>query len=187
MQIPSLQQQAALYRSLFEFDSAERCARQVLDLAVRIWGEDHMETAQAQLSLADLYLAMSRFEEAGVLHQQALDIRRAVLGRHHPLVAESLSRLAGVRLLAALRRSQDNPEEAETILRRALAILNRPGGEAHPVLLPTMLQLADLLRSRQNYTPLRRSIARRSTSSRRVPARRKETKRPGRCSCASWP
>jgi CHAT domain-containing protein/tetratricopeptide (TPR) repeat protein len=91
-------------------------AEQTVDLARRLYGEEHAQFASALSVLSNLYVALGRYSEAERLFRRSLDIRERVLGPNHPDVGRSLEDL--VRLYRELHRTG----EAAQLARRSLEI-----------------------------------------------------------------
>ncbi|MDY6784787.1 MAG: tetratricopeptide repeat protein [Cyanobacteriota bacterium] len=66
-------------------------AKQVLALAVELWGSEHPKVATSLNNLAALYESQGRWGEAEPLYQEALEMRKCLLGNQHPDVASSLN------------------------------------------------------------------------------------------------
>src|SRR5205085_2538143 len=65
----------------------------VLQVAKRIYGEEHIEVASTLHSLAGLYVNMGDFAKAEPLRVSVLQIRRKVYGPQHPETAMALDQL----------------------------------------------------------------------------------------------
>ena len=81
-------------------------------------GPDHPLTLQVMKNLAAAYQAAGRLPEALPLFEAALKGRQAKLGPDHPDTLALMTQLARAYLV-------DKPAQAETLLRQALAILDK--------------------------------------------------------------
>ena len=121
-----------------EYDEAESLHQQVLELRLRLFGEDDYDVARSLRSLGVLYYWQSDFERAEPLLRRALEIRRATYGNHDSRVASALSSLG--RLLQA----KGEFEAAEATLTEALAIRRQRLGDDHHHTALSRKDLADL-------------------------------------------
>ena len=76
------------------YAEAERRDRAILEIRRRWLGDDHPDTAQSELGVANSLYARGRYDEAESWDRKALAIRREALGEDHPLTAESYNNLA---------------------------------------------------------------------------------------------
>ena len=87
-----------------------------------------------------------KYDTAIPLAQQALEIRKRILGEKHPLIATSLSNLAG------LYDNQGRYTEAEPLYRQALAMRQEILPEKHPDIATSLNNLAYLYENQGRYT-----------------------------------
>jgi tetratricopeptide (TPR) repeat protein len=93
-QLKVLYEQANRLRERGEYKKASDLCEQMLRLAIRTFGPEHLEVALVQHNLAVLYERQSRYAEAERLFKRSLEIREARLGPDHPDVATTLNKLA---------------------------------------------------------------------------------------------
>jgi len=123
------------------YSEAEPLLRQVLEIDLKLFGEDHPEVAVGFINLAVLLQATDRIAEAEPLMRSALEIDRSSFGDQHPLVARDLG------ILALLLMETGRWAEAEQLVRRALAIDQNAFQEDHPAIARDLRNLARLLTS----------------------------------------
>ena len=85
----------ALYQK-GEYPRAAPAFEQALELAPRVFGAEHQNTASIMNNLACTYYFMGQYAKAEPLHQRSLKIRELTLGLDHPEVAQSLNVLANL-------------------------------------------------------------------------------------------
>jgi len=135
-----------VFQTRGEFDEAQMLIRRAL--ATRRAGAD-----EDQYALLEAIGAAAFFEEtigdyaaAESLHLEALQKARILAaGRDDEFLAQAIARLASI------YRLQDRPEEAQPLLREALAMQDRVYGGAHPESDETKRQLAELLAGQREY------------------------------------
>ncbi|MBF0448635.1 MAG: tetratricopeptide repeat protein [Magnetococcales bacterium] len=111
----------------------------VLKLARDQFGDTHLETAQAQVDLAQAYgMDSNRVSEAVRLVTEALPVLHAELWRDHPRVSEALIIKAQSELLLG------HLSAAEQSLSQALAIRESNFGSDHPKVAEVLLELGRL-------------------------------------------
>ncbi len=79
----SLNNLAALYHAQGKYGLAEELYDRCLDLKLKIYGEDHLETAVNIHNLAVLFAAKRMYLKAEILFKRALEIREKNLGECH--------------------------------------------------------------------------------------------------------
>src|SRR5271165_490361 len=77
-----------------KYQEAIPLAGKAVELAKRVYGPEHPNTAQSLNNLAVLYRVMGEYAKAEPLLQEALRIRQKVLGPAHPDTATCLYNLA---------------------------------------------------------------------------------------------
>jgi tetratricopeptide (TPR) repeat protein/CHAT domain-containing protein len=85
----------ALYRK-GDYAAAAQAYERALELAPRVFGPEHVDTAAVLNNLALVYFRMCHYAQAEPLFQRSLKIREAKLGPNHYLVKQSLNSLADV-------------------------------------------------------------------------------------------
>ena len=101
-------------------------AKRVVDLALKIKGENDPNYLTSLNNLACLYHDMGDHGKALPLYTQALEIRRNLLGKEHLDVAESLNNLA------TLHDDMGEGGKALPLYTQALEIKKKALGEEHP-------------------------------------------------------
>lgn len=136
-----------------EFDRAETCAEQALELARKI---DEQTEAVGLTNLAQLLQDTNRLSEAEPLMRRALSIDEQAYGPDHPEVAIDLNNLAG------LLQDTNRLSEAEPLMRRALSIDDQSFGPDHPDVAIRLNNLAMLLQNTNRLSeaelPSRKSL-----------------------------
>ncbi len=113
---------ALVYRDTGRLPEALALYEETLTRAKAKLGPDHPLTLQVMKNLAAAYQATGRLPEALPLFEAALKGRQAKLGSDHPDTLDLMSQLARAYLV-------DTPVQAESLLRQALAILDRKSPE----------------------------------------------------------
>jgi CHAT domain-containing protein/Tfp pilus assembly protein PilF len=109
-----------------------------VDLAEKILGPDHPDTATIVGNLAWVYKSQGQYSKAEPLYLRALAIKEKALGPEHPLTARALNNLA------ELYESQSQYAKAQPLLQRALAIDEKVLGPVHPSTAASLANLAKL-------------------------------------------
>ena len=121
-----LNQIAMFHQVQGTYQEALRLRDVCLDIARRLYGDSHNETATSLGNLAVTYSALGRHAEALPLKQRALAVTEAALGPDHPVTAVCLGNLA--RTYSELGRHAD----ALPLEQRALAVTEAALGPDHP-------------------------------------------------------
>jgi tetratricopeptide (TPR) repeat protein len=172
---PSLENLATARRELQQFALAEAALRRALAIREVNQGQLHAEVAQTIDSLARLLFATKRYQEAEPLYQRSLEIWTRLLGADSPILALSYDNLAvteaalkkfpeagrlylaalklrdsddfaSLHNLALIRISLENYQDAEPLLKRALAVVDAPGNEDFSELPDLLSDYVDVLR-----------------------------------------
>ena len=133
------------YESLSQWNDAERCWQQSLDISRAELGDYHHSVADGLNNLAELYRWLGRCSEAEPLCIEALSIYRAEPGSYHSFIASSLNNLA------LLYESQGRYGEAEPLFLEALSIKRVELGEHHSDIANGLNNLALLYESQGRY------------------------------------
>ena len=120
-------------------------AERAVEVAKRVRGPEHSDTATSLNNLAALYREMGEYGKAEPLYQEALRIRQKVLGAEHPDTAQSLSNLA------ALYRVMGAYGKAEPLYQEALRIRQKVLGVEHPDTAQSLNSLAVLYQDIHAY------------------------------------
>lgn len=135
-----LQEQAFAERALGQSTAADTTLRQALSLL------DDNTDAELRLGLLDsralTLLEGGAVDEAASVAEQALELRLAKDGWDHPAAANE------ARLLGWIRRLQGEPEKAEELLRKALAIDEIFTGKRSLRVAETLLDLSAVLKDK---------------------------------------
>lgn len=89
---------------------------------------------------------IGKYDEGAEVHQKVVEIVRRQLGSQHPMYALMLANLAGT------QRQAGNLVEAEKNIRETISIARRSSMRSQPNMLDILIQFADGLRGRQDYT-----------------------------------
>ncbi len=126
-----------LYRSLADFERAERFARQSLKMAEHIGDEPAI--ARALGNLGNVILERGDFDEAEAVLRRALAASDQFYGPDHPEVAIAANNLGGV------LNTRGDFEGASAAFLRALAIEERLYGRDHPLVANRLNNIGGLL------------------------------------------
>ncbi len=107
-----------VYTKLASYDEAEKLLRQSLAERLRMYGPNHVDTADAKYRLGDLLLHREDYSGAQPLLEDALGVYRRKSGTH------GLPLAACLRSLAIALKNQQQPALAEQYLRESLQILD---------------------------------------------------------------
>ena len=114
---------ARAYLDLGEFDAAERNAKSHLDLCRTLYGQNHLETFNAMLTLGNTYLGSARLAKADALFQQTESGLMEQFGPNHPVTMEVK------RATAALQSKRGNNTESRRSLEELIDRPSRVLGE----------------------------------------------------------
>jgi tetratricopeptide (TPR) repeat protein len=99
-----------------DYPGAAKAFERALELAPRVFGPEHKDTATILNNLALMYGNMGKYAQAEPLYQRSLKIMESRLGPDHPDVAASLDNLA------ALYEKMGQHPKAEPLFQRSLNI-----------------------------------------------------------------
>ncbi len=134
----SLNNLAALYESMGEYDRALPLYEASLEIRKSELGDRHPDTASSLNNLAELYRLMGEYDRALPLYEAALEIRKSELGDRHPNTATSLNNLAN------LYQSMEQYDRAFPLYESALEIRQSELGDKHPDTAASLNNLAHL-------------------------------------------
>ncbi len=115
---------ANIYINLEEWDLAEPCVRESIDLQIKALGEADFATLGSYRRLARIQKAQRHFDEAIVTLSRTLEIIKDSIEESHPIYGATLNELAAVQIAA------EQFDSADTTLQLAWRICteNRPIG-----------------------------------------------------------
>jgi tetratricopeptide (TPR) repeat protein len=119
------QQVQTLYKQ-GKYQEAIPLAEKAVELAKRVYGPEHPDTATSLNNLGKLYREMGEYAKAEPPLQEALRIRQKVLGPEHPDTATSLANLG------SLYWAMGEYAKAEALDQEALRIRQKVLGPEHP-------------------------------------------------------
>jgi tetratricopeptide (TPR) repeat protein len=125
-------------RDLAEEEFALKVLRKSLDTAVKVYGENHPETAVSHATLALALLLHDKVEEAEKEVRIALPMTQKYLGDKHPDLSFELM------TLGRILQMQKHPEDAEKKFLEALAINEDVYGKTHQNVMPALQALKKL-------------------------------------------
>src|SRR3990172_4533413 len=134
-----LMQQAEAHIAKGEYARGEAAAQQLVDEAVKQFGDSHPDTATSLNVLADAQMRQGKYADAQKNFSSALNIYEQRLGPEQVSTAAALNNLALV-----LEKLGDYPS-AESLLRRALRILEKSLGKQHQDTATTLSNLGRVL------------------------------------------
>src|SRR5512140_3058473 len=122
-----------------EYARGEEAARQLVDEALKLFGDGHPDTATSFNVIADAQMRQRKYADAQKNCGAALNIYEQRLGPEHVSTAAALNNLALV-----LEKLGDYPN-AESLLRRSLRILEKTLGKQHQDSATTLSNLGRVL------------------------------------------
>jgi eukaryotic-like serine/threonine-protein kinase len=135
----------AIQFDLGNYPEAEAIFRESRDIFSEYYGEDHIETAAAELRVGQALQYEGRLDEAQQLVARALSVRERVYGADHPLVATALNYMASIEL------GRHNHAAAEQSFRRVADIYRATQGERHPFVAIALSNLASVYMDAGDY------------------------------------
>ena len=148
-----------------DYSSAERIFRDALALRRKVWDDKHPDVAVSLNNLAFPLHEQGKYREAIAALEEAVAIAGPALGRDHPLVANYEANLARQHLAVGA------PQQAEKLLRHALAVRERtlPSGDWRIAMTKSLLGAA--LTARRRYVEAERLLLEANAALRDVPGR----------------
>jgi tetratricopeptide (TPR) repeat protein len=131
---------------LEHYAEAETLLRESLEIALNIYGKEHIVYANRLNNLSELMYLQGQYTEAEELLRKSLEISRAAIGEEDAAFATQLSNLA--RNLQPQKRHL----EAEALLLEALRIDRATIGEAHPSYGTHLNNLASVIKAQGRYS-----------------------------------
>ncbi len=119
-------QQAKEEKEKGHYSESEKMLLYARKIKEKLLGPEHLEMAELDYELAEVYESQGRYKEAEELNKKSLSVRQRVLGEEHPETAESYNNLAGV------YESQGRYREAEELYHKSLNIEEKVLGAEHP-------------------------------------------------------
>lgn len=135
---------AAVYKSMRNYEAAEPLYRQAIEMWSRLLDKNDPQYASLLHNLAGLYSDMENYEAAEPLYRQALEICRLTVGEDHPDYITTLKRLV------LMLQEANRLAEAEPLMRRHLEFfrdhsIRGSEGHTHPELQDWTVNYAALL------------------------------------------
>jgi CHAT domain-containing protein/Tfp pilus assembly protein PilF len=146
--------QAEKLREAAKYAEAAPLYEKALQLSLRLYGENNVDTATILNSMAILHLATGKYAAAESVYQRSLKIRETVLPKNHPHIAHSLNNLAD------LYRIQGRYAEAEPLGQRGLRIREAAHGPNHVEVAQSLNNLAVLYHAQGKYEQAEQSYGR---------------------------
>lgn len=112
----ALNNAAHVHQARRRYAEAEALYRRALDIAIRVHGRDHADTAVNLANLAGLFQARELYDQAEPLYREAIQTFERTMGDRHPGTARLLGGYA------ALLRRMSRDEEAARVEERVRAI-----------------------------------------------------------------
>jgi CHAT domain-containing protein/tetratricopeptide (TPR) repeat protein len=128
-----------------EWEAAAVQYERALELAPRVFGTMHVNTAVTANNLGLVYWRLGRYAQSEVLFLRGLRIRESLLGANHPDVADSLNNLA------ILYTEMGRYERAEPLYRRSLGIYEAKLGKDDLHVATSLNELAILYAAMGRY------------------------------------
>jgi tetratricopeptide (TPR) repeat protein len=123
------------------YAEAEKVYREVLDLSLKVLGEEHPFTALSYSYLAINLKGQGRYAQAQSLFEKALDLDKKLLGEEHPNTANCY------RNLAANLDAQSKYPQAQGLFEKTLGLRKKVLGDEHPNTVTSYISLAKNLLS----------------------------------------
>jgi tetratricopeptide (TPR) repeat protein len=142
---------AAVLRTLGDLKEARRGFERALAIAEAAYGPRHPEVAQFVNNLAAVLQELNDLEEARRGFERALAITEAAYGLDHPEVAQFVNNLA------AVLQELNDPEGARRGYERAIAIYEAADKRDHPSVANVVTNLAAVLQSLGDLAGAQRS------------------------------
>jgi tetratricopeptide (TPR) repeat protein len=143
------------FKAAFKYAEADQEYQRCFNFALRVYGEEHKNTAMLFHAMADLYEKQGKFEDAEKYYSRGLKIREKLNGPDHADVAVELAALATVLM------ERNKPDDAEKALARALQIREKQSGEESVEVADALNDMA-ILASRRGNAPEAEKLYRRS-------------------------
>ena len=121
-----------------DYPGSQRTAQRAFDIALRVYGTTSTQTANAQIQLGDVFVAIGDYEKAAENLRAALAIQQKQFGEEHVDVAITTTKLAMVGYFEG-----DAPEDVEKMLRKALDIFALKLGFKNPRYAETLEYIAN--------------------------------------------
>ena len=141
----ALMEQAKDERAKAQYEESEKLLLQAREIKQNLLGEEHLELAQIDYELADVYERRGKYRQAEELDKKSLRIRERELGEEHPDTLASYNNLAGV------YERQEKYLEAEELYEKALKISKEVLGEEHPSIATSYNNLAGVYVEQGRY------------------------------------
>jgi tetratricopeptide (TPR) repeat protein len=127
--LTSVNNLAALLKSLGDFESAEKLYRRALNQREKMLGKEHPDTLTSMNNLALVLKDKGEYDDAEKIFNDAIEACERVLGLEHP------DTLVAVNNLAELHKTMGDFMVAESLFRRAfvgLIHISQKSGQQHP-------------------------------------------------------
>jgi len=118
---------ARFLRELVYYEPAEKLYSKALEIARRIYGEEHINVAKLYYLTAEMYWNQGKWDLAEPNCNKALQIREKLLGPNHPSVAMALVGLGEMEM------RKESHVQAQKLIERALQIRIDNYGPDHPL------------------------------------------------------
>ena len=117
---------ASLAQTRLDLNEALALAERALEHAIRAYGRNHVQVGRAEHGLANIFVALVRYDDAMIHYERDREITEKALGPGHPANAAPLVSEAIV------NRKRGDVPAALALYARALAILEPALGSDHP-------------------------------------------------------
>ncbi|MDP3919339.1 MAG: tetratricopeptide repeat protein [Candidatus Omnitrophota bacterium] len=139
-----MQEVGVLYRE-GNYELAFERAKQALDLARELYGEEHENVATSLHNLAEIYRIREEMDDAKDLYRRAIALYEKIFGVNSARLTAPLNNLAYIHVMLG------ENEEAEAMLDRVLEIGFRTLGWTHPRMLTYAQNAASYFASQGNH------------------------------------
>jgi eukaryotic-like serine/threonine-protein kinase len=136
---------ANTYRELGLFDAATAPQEQALEIRLREFGDEHLDTLQSMRMMAVLLQAQGAYAEVEFSLRKVLDARRVILGNDHPHTIDSIDDMCNNYW------AQGRIDEAEPYCREVLDRRRRVLGDEHLDTINSMSAMSELLYSQRQF------------------------------------
>lgn len=145
--INSLNLLGKVYLETGNYSESEKNIRRAQKISSKIFSDTSLIATESLLLLEELYVAIGDFSKAEANLKLALKNQERILGRKHLMVANTLTRLA----LIKLKQPKNKTSEIETLLNEATATIKEKLGDKNPIYADQLKDLAHFYFETKQY------------------------------------
>jgi tetratricopeptide (TPR) repeat protein len=128
------------------YDKALHVCRRYIELCEEVYGNDHVESANAYNALGVVYAFLGEYPTAMDLFQMALPIKISVLGENHPSIAASYNNISNI------FKKQGDYDNALMYGSKSLDIRKRAFGDEHLDTATSFNNIGNIYSDMKNYS-----------------------------------